>query len=196
MLEQEAWGQLTKKQFDLLIEKFTQRFGEPTRHRRLSISFWNHQHNEVDTRIRITDGQGEVMQKIGKWDNATNWDRTERYLKLSSDADQVFNAYKILRQLLPSHEPCQMIQHDNYVFKTADFEIKLSHQIGKSDKYNFEVETLSGKSSLDSILKDLGLTEFVTVTDVAFWDKWNQDLNISDADLNEKQILRLIKKYL
>lgn len=98
--------------------------------------------------------------------------------------------------MLPAHELCQIIRFDNYVILTDDFEIKLSHQTGKSDKYNFEVETLTNKSDLKAILNDLGLSELVTVTDVAFWDNWNQELNLNDRDLSEEQILELIKEYL
>jgi hypothetical protein len=196
MLEQEAWGELSKDQFEEFLKMFGERFGEPSRHRRLSISFWNHKMNEVDTRIRITDGKSEIMQKVGDWENVTQWVRKERHVKLGSDAGQIFNAFKILRQLLPPQEPCQFIQFDNYVFKTEAFEIKLSHQKGKSNKYNFEVESLNDESGLDEILKDLKLDNLVTVTDVKFWDKWNVELNVSDRDLSDEEIRDLIKEYL
>lgn len=195
MLEREAWGQLSKEQFEEFLMLFGKRFGKPKMHRRLSISFWNHEMNEIDTRIRITDGKAEIMQKVGSWEGATRWDREERQVKLFSDAEQIFSAYKILRHFLPSHEPCQIIQFDNYVFKIDDFEIKLSHQTGKTDKYNFEVETLNDESNLDVILKDLGLIDLVTVTDVEFWNNWNDELNLNDKDLSEEQILELIKEY-
>ena len=209
MLEQEAWGELSKDQFEEFLRLFGERFGEPGRHRRLSISFWNHEMNEIDTRIRITDGVAEIMQKVGQWEGVSQWDRSEIHLKLASDPQQIFNAYKILRNLLPEHEVCHFIRFDNFVFRQPDFEIKLAHQSGKSNKYNFEVEFLNDqaeldkhraqlddKSDLDVILKSLGLTDLVTVTNEEFWNKWNEELNLSDMDLKEEQIIELIKEYL
>ncbi len=196
MLEQEAWGQLTKEQFEKFLRLFSGRFGKPSRHKRLSFSFWNHEMNEVDTRIRITDGKAEIMQKVGKWDNTTQWDRTEKHVELPPESEQIFSIYEILRRLLPPAEPCHLMQYDNYVFEQPDFEIKLSHQYGKSHKYNFEVETLNNQRNLKTVLKNLSLSKLVTITDVEFWDQWNQELNLSDKNLNDEQIMQLIKAYL
>jgi len=115
---------------------------------------------------------------------------------LQPDAKEIFSAYKILQILLPGANGCDIMQYDNYIFRQEKFEIKLTHQIGKTDKYNFEVEAVSETVNLNKILKGLGLLKLVTITNVEFWDKWNDELNLKGTDLNEKQTLELIKKYL
>ena len=196
MTEEESWGVLTKLKFGQLLDQFTQRFGKPIHSKRLSFSFWDHSRNDIDTRIRITDGQAEIMQKVGKWEGTYEWARNEQHVKLPVNSQEVFNAYKILRVLFPGKNVCHIMQYDNYIFKQPDFEIKLTHQSGKTDKYNFEVEANTKKVDLNQMLKDLGLLKLVTVTSVKFWDKWNDKLNLKDTDLNDAQIKDLIKKYL
>jgi hypothetical protein len=196
MLEKEAWGLLTEQQLGEFLTKFEKQFGKPKRERRLSISFWNHEHNDIDTRIRIINGKAEIVQKIGRWDNITKWERKEYRFGLVAHPEEVFNAYRVLRQLLPAHEPCQILQFENYLFKRSGFEIKLSRQTGKTEKYNFEVEVTDEKADLGAVLDDLGLQKLVTVTDVEFWDQWNQELNLNDKEVGEEKIRKLIKEYL
>src|SRR3990167_6817356 len=94
----------------------------------------------------------------------------------------LFNTYKILRVLIPGGDSCYIYQHDNYIFKQPDFEIKLTHQLGKTDKYNFEVEADTTKKELNQLLRELGLFELVTHTNAEFWDKWNEELNLRDVE--------------
>src|SRR3989304_8111989 len=115
MIEQEAWGLLTKSQFNQYLAQFTKKFGKSKHQKRLSFSFWDHRYNEIDTRIRITNGKAEIVQKIGQWENVTQWERMERIVKLPRDAQQIFNAFKIFRQLLPASESCNIMQYDNYL---------------------------------------------------------------------------------
>jgi len=196
MMEEESWGVLTKRQFDDFLDQFNKRFGKPIHSRRLSFSFWDHSRNGIDTRIRITDGKAEIMQKIGGIGDKKLRVRSEQRIKLPSDSQELFSAYQILRVLIPGDDACYLYQHDNYIFKQPDFELKITHQIGKTDKYNFEVEVDTKKVDLNKVLKDLGLSEMVTLTSTEFWDKWNEELNLKDNDLDEKQIQDLIEKYL
>ncbi|OGZ27962.1 MAG: hypothetical protein A2365_02825 [Candidatus Nealsonbacteria bacterium RIFOXYB1_FULL_40_15] len=195
-VEEESWGLLTKAQFDLFLDRFTKQFGQPTRSKRLSFSFWDHNRNKIDTRIKITDGRAEIIQKVGTWEGVTKWARTEQRVSLPSDTQEIFNVYQIFRVLVPGKNTCHILQHDNFLFKQPGFEIKLTHQYGKTDKYNFEVEANNQKTNLARILDSLGLTKLVTVTDTKFWDKWNGELNLKDTDLSTKQIQDLIKKHL
>lgn len=196
MTEEESWGLLTKEQFDDLVIKFTKRFGKPIQSRRLSFSFWDHNRNNVDTRIKITDGNAEIMQKMGSWEMNCKWSRSEQKVNLPSNAGEIFNAYQIIRVLITGEDSCYIAQFDNYIFKQPNFEIKLTHQLGKTDKYNFEVEADIEKVDLSQVLKDLELSEMVTLTNSEFWDKWNKELNLKDNSMDEKQILDLIVKYL
>ena len=193
-MEEESWGVLTKSQFDHFVKEFTKEFGKPVHSKRLSISFWDHQRNEIDTRIRITDGNAEIMQKIGDIGESKHRIRSEQKVNLHSNIEEVFNTYQILRNLIPGNDSCYIYQYDNYIFKQDNIEIKLTHQIGKSDKFNFEVEADSKR--LNKTLIDFGLEKLVTVTNTEFWDKWNEELNLNDTDLNEEQIRNLIEKYL
>jgi hypothetical protein len=196
MTETESWGVLTKDQFDKFIAEFTKRFGKSTHSKRLSFSFWDHSCDNIDTRIRITNGKAEIMQKVGDVGEGQQRVRTEQRIGLQSDLNEIFNAYQILRVLTPGDDSCYIYQHDNYIFKQGNFEIKITHQSGKTDKYNFEVEAVGDDADLNQILKDLGLSEFVTKTTVEFWNKWNEELNLRDNDLKPEQIKEIIKQYL
>src|SRR3989344_739895 len=196
MMEEESWGVLTKRDFDHLLKQFTKRFGKPTNSKRVSFSFWDHSRNEIDTRIRITYGKAEIMQKVGNWEGTHIRSRSEHSINLQSDLKAMFGAYQILRVLMPGENACYIYQTDDFIFKRSTFEIKMTHQSGKTDKYLFEVEALGENVDLNQILRDLGLSEMVTITDEEFWTKWNEELNLRDNDLNEKQIKDLIQKYL
>lgn len=136
------------------------------------------------------------MQKVGDVGEGQKRVRSEQRIVLKSDLNEIFNAYKILRILMPGDDSCYIYQHDNYIFKQPNFEIKITHQNGKTDKYNFEVETVGKNVDLNQILNDLGLLDLVTTTNVDFWNKWNEELNLKDNDLNQKQIQNLISEYL
>ncbi len=195
-MEEESWGLLTKLKFGHLLDQFTKRFGKPIHSKRLSVSFWDHTRNDIDTRIRITDGKAEIMQKTGKLEGTHERIRSEQHVTLQSDVNGIFNTYQVLRVLIPGENTCYLYQYDNFIFKQPDFELKLTHQSGKTDKYNFEVEANTEKVDLNQVLKDLGLSKLVTITSVKFWDKWNDELNLKDTDLTDKQIQNLIKEYL
>jgi hypothetical protein len=196
MTEVESWGLLTKDQFDSFLDKFKKRFGWPVYSRRLSFSFWDHNRNNIDTRIRITDGKAEIMQKVGDWEMTRKWIRNEQRVTLPLDPKEIFNTYQILRVLVPGNDSCYIAQFENYIFKQADFEIKLTHQTGKTDKYNFEVEMDTSKVDMNQLLEDLGLAGLVKMTDTKFWHNWNEELNLKDTDLEENKIQEIITRYL
>lgn len=196
MIEEESWGVLTRSQLGEFLGKFTKLFGKPRHSKRLSLSFWDHNRNEIDTRIRITDGKAEIMQKVGDIGESKHRIRSEQKIDLPSDTEEIFNAYQILRALVQGDGSCFIYQYDNYIFDNSDFEIKLTHQIGKTDKYNFEVEIHNKELKLTETLKKLGLFDLVTITDSKFWDKWNEELNLKDIDLSMDEIKDIIKKYL
>ena len=91
MIEQESWGVLTKQKFEHSLVLFTKQFGRPISSKRLSFSFWDHNRNNIDTRIRITDGHAEIIQKIGKWEGTHEWSRSEQCVSLQPDFEEVFN---------------------------------------------------------------------------------------------------------
>lgn len=196
MKELEAWGLLTKKQFEKLLRLFTKRFGKPQKAKRLAISFWNPKKNKnLDTRLRVTDKKAEIVQKFGDWENAQKWSFTELALPLPSDYKKAYLAYQILDNQTGKAFPYSFIQYESYLFRKPKFEIKLGRQFGKVSRYFFEVELLDEKSSLESILEDLGLNILVTITNVDFWKKWNREVNLTSDDLSEEKIKSLIQSY-
>lgn len=204
MLEQEVLGELTLDQYNHYFNIFTQKFGQPQKQTRLSISFWDKQKNEIDTRIRITNGQAEIMQKVGQWEGENQLLRTETSLILPSDADQILAAFKILDNVAGDNRSYHYSRHENYIFncqidiqgQTHQVEIKLCHQFGQTDKYEFEVEVSGDQTDLQAVLDQLNLTNLVLVTDEAFWDKWNDQLNNRYQHMSDQQIKQLIQQYL
>jgi len=197
MKEQESWGQLSKVQFSKFYHKFVKTYGKPITRKRLAISFWDPKIGKnVDTRIRITDGKPQIVQKLGRWARTKKWKFTETFLDLPSDVDQIFNTYKILRNLVRRNDSCRFIQHKNYIFETENFEIKLSKQFGKITKYVFEVELKKPGKHLQKIVKSLGLYKYTKETDTDFWEKWNKTTNLTDEELKEEGVRKLIRKYL
>lgn len=195
--ETESWGQLTKNQFDKFLESFTKQFGKPKRKLRLAISFWDPKLNKnLDTRVRITNGKAELIQKYGKWMNRKKRSLHELILPLPRNPQRVYIAYKILSNNIQKSFPDKFLQFENYIYNQPNFELKLTHQFGKSSKYSFEVELKNKRETMKSILNRLGLTKLVTLTDVAFWNKWDRQVNFTTKDLTDNQIKALIKKYL
>lgn len=195
-MEEEVWGVLAKDEFGKFLGEFTSRFGKPVCSKRLTFSFWDHRRNNIDTRIRVTNGKAEIMQKVGKWEGSQIRSRSEQSVKLDSDLEVVFGAYKVLRVLIPGEDQCYIYQTEDYIFRQNKFEVKITHQTGKTDKYLFEVEGLAKKVDLKRVVEELKLTGLVRATDEHFWNTWNEELNLRDNDVREDQIKSLIKQYL
>ena len=194
--ELEVWGELKKTDFLFYLKDFENKFGKPKKIKRLSISFWDPDlSKDIDTRIRITDGEAEIMQKVGKWENEEHLDMEEISLNLPKDVEQIFNVYKILHNLYVKKYPPRLIQFESFIFDTDEYELKFAKQFGKSSRYLFEVE-LKGKENLREITDSLGLSDYIRKTDSEFWVKWNRDVNLDCGSLSDREIRSLITKYL
>lgn len=194
MLEKEYWGLLTQQQFNQKLSEFTQKFGAPKKKVRLAIEVSDWARPEVDSRIKITNGHAEFVQKTGDWNKR---ERTELEIPLVKDAHAIFDLFKAIVISVNAQIPSQHImQFENYIFDIENAEIKLAHQTGKSDKYHFEVELKEETKNLDQICKQLGLEPDHEPKDKAFWDKWNQELNLDATNMKDNEILELIQKYL
>lgn len=194
--EQEVLGEIDKELFNELKTKFTKEYGSPKEKKRLAISFWDPVISQnLDTRIRITNGSPEVMQKSGEWENREILDQREIALPLPKNVEDVYNAYLLFLSYSKKEFPPRIIQHRSQIFDTPDFEIKLAVQFGASDKYIFEIEK-TGKADLLEFTESLGLIKYILKTDAAFWLKWNKKVNLSTKDLSEKEIKGIINKYL
>lgn len=96
--EKELLTILAKDEYVQVLTRFKNEFGEPKVQKRLSLQSDDYGQSDIDTRIRITNGKAELMQKIGDWKNITKGkSRTEVSIPLPSDSDVVAGLYRIIR---------------------------------------------------------------------------------------------------
>lgn len=192
--ETEIWGELTAQQFQIKLTEFSDKFGKPLLSKRLALQADHFKRHDLDTRIRITDGQTELVQKVGSWEATT---RSEIHVKLDLDANGILNLYQLLINQLPlKHRQTNLIQYSNYIFNTSDYEIKLGEQSGKQTVYHYELEAKTSAANLENKRLELGLPESLRQSDEAFWTAWNQRVNLNYDDLSKQQLIELIQKYL
>src|SRR3989344_6868853 len=194
MNEVEIWGVLNKKEFDSKLDEFTKKYGNPKIQERLAIQILGVDDPSLWTRIRITDGKAEIMQKVGSWDIG---EQKEISVSLSPDLETVWRTFVIIKNLLKKRRyQVVIIQHKNFTFKTDGYEIKLSHQFGKTSKYPFEVEATKKDSELVSFAKKLGLTPDLKKKGEEFWNKWNEEVNLDGEKMKDKELKEIIRKYI
>ncbi|MFZ5365748.1 MAG: hypothetical protein ACOZBZ_00460 [Patescibacteria group bacterium] len=191
--EKELLSIISKEDFNILLEKFKRKFGKPKKTKRLAIQCTDYDYQDIDTRVRVTNGVAEIIQKVGKW-NATS--RIEIRTPLPPSSDAVFNAYKTLRNLLKRHKiETSIIQLENWVFERANFEIKLTHQFGKKDVYNYEIEVLSDELSPLDIASKFNMPIDSPLTTPEFWKQWNESVNLYADQLSDDELKNIISNY-
>jgi hypothetical protein len=193
MLETEVLGQLTIAQFDSFRSLFDAKLRTPKHMRRLALQMSDFANRTLDTRIRITNGRAEIMQKVGDWDAKT---RQEISISLPSDPAVIFSHWQVLDHILvASTVQKNIIQMESYVYNTPAYEVKLIHQSGREDAYSFEVESLDDSCDLTAVCQDLGLEPNLMAKDAAYWDAFNQRVNMRARDLTDTEIRAIIAKY-
>jgi len=195
MLEHEIRGQLTKEDFEKKLADFTKRFGSPKRRRRLALKIGAFHKYDIQTRLRITNGIAEVVQKLG---NRNANVREEILFRLDSDVENIFNAYKVLTNNIvdPALKLGLVLQFDNYLFDQDDFELKLAHQTGRSDKYVVELEAKKEDMDLEGLAKDLDIVSNMEDMTYEDWKKWDDELNLDINGMSEEELKQLIRSYL
>lgn len=191
--EKELLTILTEEEFKDVLASLEKEFGKPEIVKRLSLQSTDYRWADVDTRIRITNGKAEIIQKVGDW-KKTN--RQEITIPLPSDPKVIFDMYKIFMNAMRDEKVLTPImQYENRLFKTKDFEIKLTYQFGKKDAYNCEIEVFD----LDLEPNDLALKYNIPIHLPAqtqdFWKKWNETVNLSATELSDEELLSIITKY-
>lgn len=145
--ETEVLGVLQKNEFEELKSKVEGKLGKPRTVKRLSMQATDYSRRDLDTRIRITNGQAEIMQKIGDWDAKT---RQELGIALPLVPEVIHRHWQVLNNILnSSNVQKNIIQMDSYIFKTDEYEIKFTRQYGGEDAYNFEIESF--RSEIDPV---------------------------------------------
>ena len=192
--EIEIWGVLGKSDFEKRLKSLTSKMGKPKLQKRLSIQILNPDDKTLWTRIRITDGNAVIMQKVADWDAV---EREEIAVEIASDIESIYKHYLILKNLL-ANKRCQlvMMQHLNYIFTTDEYEIKLSKQIGKNYKYPFEIEAIRPDVDLMDVAKAYNLKPDLSDKGEEFWNKWNDEVNLDLQEMQESEIKNIIKEYL
>lgn len=89
-----------------------------------------------------------------------------------------------------------IIQLENRLFKQKDFEVKLTHQFGKRDAYNCEIEVFDHSLEPKDLAEEYGIPINPPEQTQDFWKKWNEEVNLSAKGMADNELLEIIKKYL
>lgn len=200
VIEDEIIGEINKEIFLRKRDEFTRKFGEPGKKRRLGLMVFDRNNPKVDTRIRITNGLAEIMQKvIQNEDGLGHSKKQEISIKIPEDAESVFNSFQAFSNLL-KEKYCEklirlLIQTENYIWKLPDYELKLSYQFGKNDYYTYEIEAISKACDLHKVQLDLGLTpiENHASPERKLFRTTQVDLNADE--MTEEEIKAVIGRY-
>lgn len=91
--EKEILSILSEEEYKEVLVRLEKELGKPEIVKRLGLQCTDYRWNDVDTRIRITNGETEIIQKIGDWKGES---RQEIVIPLQPDSKIIFNTYKIL----------------------------------------------------------------------------------------------------
>lgn len=196
--EKELLTILAKDEYEQVLTRFKNEFGEPKVQKRLSLQSDDYSQSDIDTRIRITNGKAELMQKIGDWKNITKGkSRTEVSIPLPSDSDVVAGLYRIIRNLMKGSKIENIVmQFESFIWESEGVEIKLTHQFGKSDAYNCEFEVFDDFQKSEELMKKYNVPIDLPAQTEDFWRNWNEKVNLNADELSEEELLEIIKKYL
>lgn len=191
--EKEILTILSKEEYEKLLARLIKELGKPKLVKRLSLQCTDYNWVDIDTRIRITDGKAEIMQKVGDYRKRI---RNEMKIPLVSDAQTIFDMYTIFRNVIEGEIQVPIMQYENRLFITKDFEIKLTYQFGKEDAYNCEVEILDSDLNPEAVARSFDIPIHLPEDTVDFWKKWNERVNLDANKLSEEELLKLIGSYL
>jgi len=200
-IENEFIGEINKEIFQKKLQEFTAKFGEPEVKKRLGLMVFDRNNPHIDTRIRITNGKAEIMQKVLQdEDGQGHSQKDEISLDIPNNTESVYRAFVSYTNLLKPKYGKQLIrlivQTENYLWQTEDYELKLSYQFGKSDYYTFEIEALNSNCDIKAVQIKLGLvpTENHASPKRKLFRVTSVDLNAEE--LTESEIKKIIDSYL
>lgn len=195
IFETETYGQLSKQEFEKFKAELSKNsiFTRKETVKRLSVQITDHARSDLDTRIRITNGKVEIMQKVGDWNAAS---REELSVGLQATAEDVFRVFLILDNILNADTVQKtVIQMESYTFLTDDFEVKLTHQLGGGEAYNFEVETFAEGLDPKEICKEFNLIPDLAPKDAVYWEDFNKRVNLDIRKIGKEQLFDIIRSY-
>ncbi len=192
--EKELLTILSKEEYEEVLLRLIQEFGEPEVVKRLALQSTDYRWADVDARIRITNGKAEIIQKVGDWKKQK---RQEIIISLPSNPRVIFDMYKIFMNAMRDEEVLTPImQLENLVWRKEDFEIKLTHQFGKKDAYNCEIEVFDMNIEPEYLAQKYKIPIHLPVQTQDFWRQWNEEINLSAKKLSNRELLAIIKNYL
>lgn len=192
--EKEILTIIAKEEYEAICERLKKAFPSSKNTRRLAIQCTDTASDDLDTRIRISNKKVTLIQKVGKWKSKT---REEVEINLPSETGVILSVFKILRHMLKGDKVrTSVIQTDSLTFENDDYEIKLTHQFGKTDKYNAEIEVFNTKIEPEEIAEKFGIPVRLPEHTAEFWDNWSKEVNFSADELSEKELKKLIEEYL
>lgn len=198
MIEKEIRGFIEKGEFEFTIERFAALLGSPKESKRVSLAIADYDNLTLETKIRITNGKAEVVQKVGEF---TATDREEITIKLENlDSEALVDLFKTYKNFLNDkvNPMLTLIQHENYVFKNDRVEVKLFRQFGNDEFFAFEVEALveMDDSELDTFCLENGLIVDPEYNNYDSIQKRNSKVNINLGNLDSKELKSILDKYL
>lgn len=196
--EKEILTILTKEEYRDVLARLQKEFGEGKVQRRLALQSDDYGRVDIDTRIRITNGNAELMQKVGDWKNITKGKaRTEISIPLPNDAALISGLYRILRNVMHGKNIENIVmQFESHIWEKDNFEIKLTHQSGKSDAFNCEIEVFDHALEPADLAKKYNIPIHLPTQTQEFWRDWNKKVNLNADELTDEEVLGIIKKYL
>jgi uncharacterized protein YjbK len=196
--EKELLTILSEAEYKRVLTRLKKEFGEAMIQKRLSLQSDDYGQTDIDTRIRITNGKAELMQKVGDWKNITKGkSRTEISIPLPGDVDVIAGLYIIIRNLMKGSKIENIVmQFESFIWESKGVEIKLTHQFGKSDAYNCEFEVFDSLHKPEDLMKKYDIPINLPKQTEDFWRKWNEKVNLNADNLTDGELLEIIKKYL
>lgn len=159
MNEREVRGYVDSTDFDRIVSGNKSRFGEFKYSRRLSFAIADNDSLDLETKIRVTDGEVDITQKLGDFNSIDREEFTVELGKLEPTLIvDLFITYRNLSRDIKNRFMV-LIQHENYIFRSENYELKLFRQFGKDEFHAFELEALQDLevNELYDICKSLGL---------------------------------------
>lgn len=197
MIEKEIWRPINFNVYQERWKEFNQIYGKPKLKQRLAFRFGHTSNIKINTRIRITNGEAEIMQKL-PLDSNTHGIANEIQINLGNNVEEIYTHFLFFKHITSntSDRILYLLRFENLVWDQKDFEIKLTHQFGNKDVYSFEVESKNDKVDLMSTCNELKLPVEDLNLSNEFWDNWNKNVNVDVTNWDEKQIKLTIKEYL
>jgi hypothetical protein len=191
--ETELWSEISKEDYEEVMAKFFKELGKPLSQNRLAIEICDYSRTDIYTRIRITDGKPEIIQKVGDWNSPTKKELTALLVNKSED---IVNTCRVIQNLLSSDNlQFFVMQFKNQLFKADGYEVKMTdHSTGF---YSFEVE-VDDESSLDvfELCERLGLEPDRRKQDGEYWKEFNHRVNIDGSTLSDEELEKIVASYL